>query len=52
MYIPVVVVTGSDTSDLEPDDFASVLLKPVSGDALVLAVQNCLRRRHRLPDLT
>ena len=51
-YIPIVVVSGSDTSDLALDDFASVLNKPVSGDALVLAVQNCLRRRRRLPDLT
>jgi CheY-like chemotaxis protein len=52
MHIPIVVVSGSDTSDLEPDDFACVLNKPVDAEALVLAVENSLRRRRRLPDLT
>ena len=42
-HIPIVVVSGSDTSDLDPDNFACVLTKPVSADALVVAVQNCLR---------
>jgi CheY-like chemotaxis protein len=41
-HIPIVVVSGTDTSDLDPDDFACVLSKPISADALILAVQNCL----------
>jgi CheY-like chemotaxis protein len=41
--IPIVVVSGSDTSDLHPDDFACVLPKPISADALIAAVGNCLR---------
>jgi CheY-like chemotaxis protein len=51
-HIPIVVVSGSDTSDLDPDDFACVLNKPVSVDALVAAVQNCLRHPRRLPELS
>lgn len=42
-HIPIVVVSGTDTSDLNPDDFACVLNKPISADALILAVQNCVR---------
>ena len=45
--IPIVVVSGSDTSDLNPDDFACVLRKPISADALLVAVQNCIRRAWR-----
>jgi CheY-like chemotaxis protein len=41
-HIPIVVVSGTDTSDLDPEDFACVLNKPISADALILAVQNCL----------
>jgi DNA-binding response OmpR family regulator len=52
MHIPIVVVSGNDTSDLAPDEFACVLTKPVDADALVLAVENSLRRRRRLPELT
>ncbi len=44
-HIPIVVVSGNDTSDLDPADFACVLKKPVGPDALIDAVQNCLRRR-------
>lgn len=47
-HIPIVVVSGSDTSDLDPDDFACVLNKPISADALIVAVENCLRRSWRL----
>jgi CheY-like chemotaxis protein len=43
--IPVIVVSGTDTSDLNPNDFVCVLKKPISIDALILAVQNCIRRR-------
>ena len=41
--IPVVVVTGSDTSNLNHDDFACVLTKPVTAEALIRAIKNCLR---------
>jgi CheY-like chemotaxis protein len=44
-HIPVVVVSGNDTSDLDPRDFACVLHKPINSDDLLVAVQNCLRRR-------
>lgn len=47
-HIPIVVVSGNDTSDLNPDDFACVLNKPISADALVDAVQNCIRRPWRV----
>ena len=39
--IPVVVVSGSDTSDLDPAQFPCVLKKPIDTDALVDAVQKC-----------
>ena len=41
--IPVIVVTGGDVSTIDPDDFACVLTKPITGEALVRAVKNCLR---------
>ena len=41
--IPIVVVTGSDTANLNLDDFACVLTKPVTAEALIRAVRNCLR---------
>jgi DNA-binding response OmpR family regulator len=40
--IPVVVVTG-DASGLNTEDFACVLQKPVDLDALIWAVERCLR---------
>ncbi len=43
--IPIVVVSGTDTSDLDPADFACVMHKPINADALIRAVQNCVRRR-------
>lgn len=46
-HIPIVVVSGTDTSDLDPEDFACVLNKPISADALILAVQDCLRHPGR-----
>lgn len=46
-HIPIVVVSGTDTSDLDPEDFACVLNKPISADALILAVQNCLQNPGR-----
>jgi CheY-like chemotaxis protein len=41
-HIPVMIVTGSDTSDLDPSHFACVLKKPISPDDLVEAVQKCV----------
>ena len=41
--IPIVVVTGTDTRNLKPTDFDCILTKPVSTDALVVAVDRCLR---------
>jgi hypothetical protein len=44
--IPIVVVTGTDTTDLNEADFAYVLKKPVAPSELVFAVDNSLRRAH------
>lgn len=43
-HIPVVVVSGTDMSDLNPSDFASLLMKPIHPEALVFAVDNSIRR--------
>ena len=40
--IPVIVVTGTDTSDLDPTNFARVMKKPIDPDDLVDAVQKSL----------
>jgi DNA-binding response OmpR family regulator len=49
--IPIVVVTGSDTSLLDACAFYCVLRKPVTTDSLVAIVDRCLqdaqRRRNR-----
>lgn len=42
--IPIVVVTGSDSSDLDPRDFACILRKPLDPQALITAVKRCLRK--------
>ena len=42
---PVIVVTGGDVSTIDPDDFACVLTKPITAEALIRAVKNCLRDR-------
>ena len=44
-HIPVLIVSGTDTSDLDPSQFAGVLKKPVDPDALVVAVERCIRTR-------
>ena len=41
--IPIVVVTGDDTSDLNRKELACVLQKPVTEATLVEAVQRCLK---------
>ncbi len=43
--VPVVVVTGTDTSDLDQNDFAAILRKPINPDALVDAVNAAVRSR-------
>ena len=42
--IPILVVTGTDTRDLNPADFPCILRKPVRPDALIAAVDDCLLR--------
>ena len=41
--IPVIVVTGTDISDLSSDHFSCILRKPIDPDALVDAVDQCVR---------
>ena len=39
--VPIIVVTGTDTRDLNPHEFAFVFRKPVSGSALIKAIDAC-----------
>ena len=39
------VVSGSETKDLNPYDFACVMQKPVTAEQLTAAVEKCLRQR-------
>ena len=41
--IPIIIVTGGDTSDLNPKDFACILRKPLDVEAMASAVRRCLR---------
>ncbi len=41
--IPIIVVTGRDTGNLDRNSFACVLHKPVTAEALVKAIDDCLR---------
>ena len=43
--VPIVVVSGTDTSDLDVTRFAAILRKPVDSEALVRAVDTAVRRR-------
>jgi DNA-binding response OmpR family regulator len=45
--IPIVVVSGTDVSDLNPSDFAGILRKPVQPETVVEAVETGLRRTRR-----
>lgn len=45
--IPIVVVTGHDTSDLDEADFAGVLHKPLDPHDLVTIVKARVRRQRR-----
>jgi CheY-like chemotaxis protein len=42
-HVPIIVVSGTDTSDLNPEDFASILHKPIDPEALVNAVDQAVR---------
>lgn len=44
-HIPIIVVSGTDISDLDPKDFASLLTKPVPSDTLISVVERSLRSR-------
>ena len=46
--IPVIVISGEDTSDLEPSEFACILRKPMNPDMLLTAIKECIRRRRRV----
>ena len=41
--MPIIIVTGGDTSDLSPGDFACILRKPLHPEAIVDAVRGCLK---------
>lgn len=43
-HIPIVIVTGEDTSDLRPEDFACILHKPMDPAEVVSAIRRCLGR--------
>jgi hypothetical protein len=45
--VPVVVWSGADTSDLDPNQFACVLKKPIDPDALVEALERSIKSPRR-----
>jgi CheY-like chemotaxis protein len=45
--IPIVVVSGTDVSDLRPEEFAAVLRKPIGPDRLIEAVQSSVQANQR-----
>lgn len=42
--VPIVIVTGGDTSDLDPKDYACILRKPLDPETIVNAVRQCLAK--------
>jgi DNA-binding response OmpR family regulator len=42
--IPIIVVSGTDMSDLDERDFAMLLAKPVKPDDLVMNVEQAIQR--------
>ncbi len=42
--VPVILLTGHVAPDLDPHEFSCVLHKPISVEALVKAVRDCLAR--------
>jgi len=47
--IPIIVVSAGDISDLNRDDFACVIAKPLNVEALIEAVQGCMKRTAAQP---
>jgi DNA-binding response OmpR family regulator len=51
--IPIMVVSGTGTRDLDPADFTCVMRKPITAQELIAAVEDCLRavivQRRALP---
>src|SRR5688572_24615189 len=41
--IPIMVVSGTETRDLDPEDVACIMRKPVTAEELITAVEKCLR---------
>jgi hypothetical protein len=39
------VVSGTETRDLDPADFACPMRKPITAEELIAAVEDCLRQR-------
>jgi DNA-binding response OmpR family regulator len=44
--IPIVIVTGEETGDLDPSQFVCILRKPIDPFSLVSAVRGCLEKHH------
>ena len=42
--LPIIIITGADTRNLEPTDVSSFLRKPIDATALVTAVERALRQ--------
>ena len=42
--VPIVIVTGGDTSDLDPNEFACILRKPLDPTTIATAVRRCLEK--------
>ena len=42
--IPIIVISGADTTDLDPADLACILRKPVNVEDLVDTVRRCVSR--------
>lgn len=45
--VPIMIVSGTETREMNLVDFACVLRKPVTADQLIEAVETCLRDRWR-----
>lgn len=42
------VVSGTETRDLDPADFACLMRKPITAEELIAAVEDCLRQRSEI----
>ena len=45
--VPIMIVSGTETREMNLRDFACVLRKPVTAEQLIEAVETCLRDRWR-----